>query len=179
MPITGQTDPAALLMQRMGPAGPPGGAPAPPGGPPGGGATGGPPGFTGNAPGNPGGTTQPPQVNPQTMKLAQLAQRLLMQQQGTEQLKNFVMQIISMVKSVNASQFMQNPKASKRFATAMENLSQGVTALGEDSPNAGGPIQNAIMEMMKPALGPAGGQGTQMASGGPPQGPTPPAYPLG
>lgn len=175
MPVTGQTDPAALLMQRMGPAGAPGGAPAPPGGPPGGG----PPGFAGNAAGNPGATTVPPQVNPQMVKLAQLAQRLLMQQQGTEQLKNFVLQIISMIKSVNSSQFMQNPKATKRFSTAMENLSQGIGDLAETSPNSGGSIQNAIMELMKPAMGPGGGQGTQMASGGPPQGPTPPAYPLG
>lgn len=116
------------------------------------------------------------------MKLAQLAQRLLMQQQGTEQLKNFVLQIISMIKSVNSSQFMQNPKATKRFSSAMENLSQGIGDLAETSPNSGGSIQNAIMELMKPALGPAGGQGGGAPGGpggGPPQGPTPPAYPLG
>ena len=174
MPVTGQTDPAATLLQRMGPAGPPGGAPAPPGGPPG---IAGPPGFAGNAPGNPGNTTAPPQMNPQIMKLAQLAQRMLMQQQGTEHLKNFVLQIISMIKSVNASQFMQNPKASKRFATAMENLSLGINDLGETSPNSGGAIQNALMSVVKPALGPAGGGGGP--DGSPPSGPTPPAYPLG
>lgn len=135
--------------------------------------------FTGNAAGG----AQPPQMTPQMMQLAQLAQRLLMNQQGTDYLKQFLQRISMMIKSANASQFMQNPKAGTQLSSAMEKILKAVDHLGDTTPNSGGPISNSLMELVKPQLQPGGSPGPggppgAMAQGpGPGQGP--PAYPLG
>lgn len=172
MPVTGGTDPAALLMQRMGPGAAPAGGP--PGAPPMG-----PTPFTGNAAG---GTQQPP-MTPQMMQLAQLAQRLLMNQQGTQYLKQFIQRIAMMIKSANSSQFMQNPKAGTQLSQAQERLMKAVEHLGDTSPTSGGPISSSLMDLVKPQLqpggSPAGPAGAGGAAQGPPAGPSAPAYPLG
>lgn len=172
MPVTGATDPAALMMSRMGPGGAPGGPPGPGGAP-----AMGPTPFTGNASG---GSMGPP-MTPQMFELAQLAQRLLMNQQGTQYLSQFLKRIAMMIKSASASQFMQNPKAGTQLASAQEKILKAVSHLSEATPTSGGGISNALMELVKPSQGPGtpGGGGTQMAGGGPGGGGGAPAYPLG
>jgi hypothetical protein len=117
-------------------------------------------------------------MTPQMMQLAQLAQRLLMMQQGTNQLGAFLRQLAMMIKSAGSSQFMQNPKAGTKIAKAQEHLVSAIGDLNEQSPNSGGAIQNAMMDLIKPPLGPAAGGGGG-GGGGPPQGPQTPAYPMG
>lgn len=173
MPVTGQTDPTALMMQRMGPGAPPG-AGGPPGAPPVG-----PTPFTGNAAGG----AAPPAMTPQMMQLAQLAQRLLMNQQGTQYLKQFLQRIAMMIKSANSSQFQQNPKAGTQLASAQEKILKAVDHLSDTSPESGGPISNSLMELVKNQQ-PGGAQGGPQGGGPPgqgggPGGGGPPAYPLG
>jgi len=117
-------------------------------------------------------------MTPQMFQMAQLAQRLLMNQQGTGYLAQFLKQIAMMVKSATASQFMQNPKAGVKLARAMEHITSAVQDLGDQAPNAGGPISSALMDMVKPPLGPAGGAPQGGPPGGKPPGPGAPAYPL-
>ena len=122
-------------------------------------------------------------MTPQIFELAQLAQRLLMNQQGTQYLGQFLRRIAAMIKSANASQFLQNPKAGTQLSQAMERVLKAVDHIQEQSPTAGGPISSSLMDLVKPQLGPgspSGGAppGGPMARGGP-AGPAPPAYPLG
>jgi len=166
MPVSGNTDPAALLMNRVGPAaGPgemPGAAPNSGGGAPPGGAM----PFTGAASGG----SAPPDVNPQTMMIAQAAQRLLMQQKGTEYLQKFLRQLASMAKSALSSQFMQNPKAERHIAKGMDSFNAAIEELSKNTPEGGDVIANQVAAMIKPPQGP----------GSPPDSPqpSPPAYPL-
>ena len=173
MPVTGGTDPAALLMSRMGPGAAPG-----PGGPPGAPPMG-PTPFTGNAAGG----QQGPQMTPQMLELAQLAQRLLMTQQGTQYLGQFLRRIAMMIKSASASQFMQNQRANTQLAQAQERVLKAVDHLSDNAPNASGPISISLMELVKPQVQPGGSPAGPAGAGGmaapPPGGPAPPAYPLG
>lgn len=172
MPVTGGTDPAALLMQRMGPGAAPSGGP--PGAPPMG-----PVPFTGNAAGGAAGAP----MTPQMVELAQLAQRLLMNQQGTQYLSQFLKRIAMMIKSANSSQFMQNPKAGTQLSQAMERVLKAVDHLGETTPNSGGPISSSLMQLARPQLQPGGAPPGPAGAGGaaapPPDGQSAPAYPLG
>ena len=171
MPVGGDTDPAALLMSRMGPGAAPG-----PGGPPGAPPMG-PTPMTGNAAGG----AQAPPMTPQMMQLASLAQRLLMNQQGTQYLGQFLRRIAMMIKSANSSQFMQNPKAGTQLSQAQERILKAVDHLSDTAPNSGGPISNSLMDLVKPPVQPGGapaGPGGPMAQG-PPAGQSAPAYPLG
>jgi hypothetical protein len=137
--------------------------------------------FTGNAAGG----SQGPPMTPQMMQLAQLAQRLLMNQQGTQYLGEFLKKIALMVKSANASQFMQNPRAGTKLSSAMEKILSAVSDLGSSSPQSGGPISSSLMDLVKPPTqpgGPPGGGGGPQgpaARGPAPGGPSAPAYPLG
>lgn len=173
MPVTGGTDPAALLMQRMGPGAAPSGG-GPPGAPPMG-----PTPFTGNAAGG----AQGPQMTPQMVELAQLAQRLLMNQQGTQYLGQFLRRIAMMIKSAGASQFMQNPKANTQLAQAQERILKAVDHLNDTQPNSGGPISSSLMQLAQPQLQPGGAPPGPAGAGGaaapPPPGQSAPAYPLG
>lgn len=136
--------------------------------------------FTGNASGG----SQGPQMTPQMFELAQLAQRLLMNQQGTQYLSEFLKKIAMMVKSATASQFMQHPKAGTKLASAQEKILSAVSDLSSSSPTSGGPISSSLMDLVKPSVTPGGAPGGgggppgAMARGGPPGG-GPPAYPLG
>src|SRR4029077_12889447 len=110
MPLQGATNPAALLMQRQGPAiqgGAPSGMPA----------------------------QNPAGGDPQQAMMAQIAQRILQQQQGTDYLKKMLANVRMMLRKAIASNFLQDPKATSDISSAMQKIAASEEKLSKTGSN--------------------------------------------
>ena len=137
---------------------------------PGGGAGGGDAGAAGGAP-PPGaqmGAAGPTQITPQMAQMAQLVQRLLMQQKGTEYAKKMLRQLGLMVKGAMNSQFMQNPAAESDLADAFKKLNSAGDKLDKGSGSGAPALQSMVADLM----------GNDAAKPPGETSPTPPAFPI-
>lgn len=156
MPITAATDPVGMLSQRQGPAMTGAGA-------------GGAPNQSAQPPGTNLGQGSPNGPTPEMQQLAQLTQRLLMQQKGTEYASKMIRQLGMQLKSVMKSQFMQSPKAMEKLAKALSHMDAAASELNSSMDSSGPALSSAVADLTMP---PEGGQPA------PPVRPTAPAYPL-
>ena len=95
------------------------------------------------------GSPGPTQITPQMAQMAQLVQRLLMQQKGTEYAKKMLRQLGLMVKGAMNSQFMQNPPAEGDLADAFKKINSAVDKLDKSSSTSGAPaLQSMVADLM-------------------------------
>ena len=67
------------------------------------------------------------------MQLAMLAQKLMMQQKGTDYIKKFLSQVNQLLNAAKASQFMQSGKALKHIGGAMTETNKAMQEIGRES----------------------------------------------
>lgn len=156
MPITAATDPVGMLSQRQGPAMTGAGAGAAPD-------------PSAQPPGTNVGQPSPQQQTPEMAQLAQLTQRLLMQQRGTQYASKMIRQLGMQIKSVMKSQFLQSPAAMEKLAKALTHMDAAAAELAKTMDSSGPALSSAVADLTMP---PEGGQAP------PPVRPSAPSYPL-
>ena len=114
------------------------------------------------------GAEGPTQITPQMAQMAQLVQRLLMQQKGTEYAKKMLRQLGLMVKGAMNSQFMQNPPAESDLADAFKKINSAVDKLDRTSGSGAPALQSMVADLM----------GNDAAKPPGETKPTPPAFPM-
>lgn len=109
-------------------------------------------GAAGAAPPPPGaqmGAQAPAEITPQMTQMAQLVQRLMMQQKGSEYAKKMLRQLAMMLKGAMNSQFMQNPQAESDLADAFKKINSASDKLDRTNANTNaGPLQSMVADLM-------------------------------
>lgn len=95
------------------------------------------------------GAQAPAEITPQMMQMAQLVQRLMLQQKGTDYAKKMLRQLAMMLKGAMNSQFMQNPAAESDLADAFKKVNSSADKLDRTSANTAGPqLQSMVADLM-------------------------------
>ncbi len=114
------------------------------------------------------GAAGPTQITPQMAQMAQLVQRLLVQQKGTDYAKKMLRQLGLMVKGAMNSQFMQNPPAESDLADAFKKINSAVDKLDRNSGTGAPALQSMVADLMVSDAAKPPGEAS----------PTPPAFPM-